>query len=45
MSVREYLGSMTVEELEYVRLLIEIDPTLTVLQLMEEIKKLRENKK
>lgn len=42
MSVKEYLGSLTVEELEYIRLLVEIDPSLTVLQLIQTIKKLRE---
>ena len=41
MSVKEYLGTLSIEELEYIRLLVEIDPSLTVLQLIQTIKKLR----
>ena len=43
MSVREYLGSLTIEELEYVRLLLEVDPTMTVIEMMKIIKKRRED--
>ena len=45
MSVKEYLGSMTIEELEYVRLMIEIDPKMTVLQMIKIIKERREDGK
>jgi hypothetical protein len=44
MSVREYLSNLTIDELEYIKLLIEIDPTLTVLNLVEEIKRYRNGK-
>ena len=45
MSVKEYLGSMTLEELEYVRLMLEIDPKMTVLQMIRIIKERREDGK
>ena len=44
MSIKEYLGSLTIDELEYVKLLVDIDPTLTVVQLIEEIKRYRNGK-
>ena len=43
MSVKEYLGSMTLEELEYVRLMLEIDSKMTVLQMIKIIKERRED--
>jgi hypothetical protein len=43
MSVKEYLGSMTLAELEYARLMLEIDPKMTVLQMIKIIKERRED--
>ena len=43
MSTREYLRNFTVEELEYVRLVLEVDPTMTVIKMMKIIKKRRED--
>jgi len=43
MSTREYLRNFTVEELEYVRLVLEVDPTMTVIEMMKIIKKRRED--
>jgi len=43
MSTLEFLRNFTVEELEYVRLVLEVDPTMTVIEMMKIIKKRRED--
>jgi len=43
MSTREYLRNLTVEELEYARLALEVNPTITVLNMIQVIKKRRED--
>ena len=43
MSTKEYLRSLTIEELEYVRLLLEMDKNMTSLEMMKIIKERRED--